>query len=67
MSHAKLVDLKNQLEAMPGHQRLLIASELMKQGKADIAVVIAENVCLEYHAAEFFGKPIAHARREEQT
>jgi len=51
-----LIALKERLESLSPAQRLFIASELMAKGKADIAVVIAENVVLEYQADKLFKK-----------
>lgn len=55
---ANLLDLAAQVEKLPPWQKLYIASELLRRddGKDHLAITIAENVILEYHAARLFAE-----------
>lgn len=50
-----LAALKRKLEALPPADQLIIASELVRAGKTDLAMVIAENVVADYKVAKLRG------------
>lgn len=43
--------LKARLEALSPADQLIIASELIRQGKSDLGMVIAENVVADYRVS----------------
>lgn len=57
--HTDLRELVARVDAMPVYQRLLLAGQLVQQGDPsliDLAMVIAENVVLDWKAMKVLGR-----------
>jgi len=52
-------EIHRRVESLPPGKRLMLAAYLMLEGKADVAIAIAENVVHEHQAAELFKRTAA--------
>jgi len=54
-----IAELHRRVEALPPGKRLMLAAHLMLEGKAEVAIAIAENVVHEHQAAQLLRRSAA--------